>query len=134
MNSKTDLIKFVMTTIEHNISDKEKAKEYLSAQGLNVDRVVSEGLKRIKKMQLQIEAERTRNEMISAEDMKQKANEWVEKLLANIDFSFPELVEKEKLAVNFRNMESLTTEDIKSILVKHFTLKFLANGTKSNDF
>jgi len=132
INNKTDFIRFVMSTIEHNSSEKEKAKEYLSSQGLNVDSIVSEGLKRIKKMQLQIEADRTRNEMISAKEVKQKAAEWVDDLLSKIDFSFSELVKQEELTISFRNMESLSKEDIKNILVKHFTLKFLAEQKKLN--
>jgi hypothetical protein len=125
INNKTDFIKLVMSTIEHDSSDKEKAKEYLSTQGVNVDRVVSEGLKRIKKMQLQIEAEKTKLEMAAAEGVKQKATEWVDDLLSKIDFSLPELVKQEELTMSFRNVESLSKEDIKNILVKHFTLKFL---------
>lgn len=125
INNKTDFIKLVMSTIEHDSSDKEKAKEYLSTQGVNVDRVVSEGLKRIKKMQLQIEAEKTKLEMVAAEGVKQRATEWVDDLLSKIDFSLPELVKQEELTMSFRNVESLSKEDIKNILVKHFTLKFL---------
>jgi hypothetical protein len=130
INNKTDFIKLVMSTIEHDSSEKEKAKEYLSAQGVNVDRVVSEGLKRIKKMQLQIEAEKTKLEMTAAEEVKQKATEWVDDLLSKIDFSLPELVKQEELTMSFRNVESLSKEDIKNILVKHFTLKFLGEQKK----
>lgn len=123
--SKEDFIRFVLSTFEHSAMDKTKAREYLSSQGLNVDSIVSEGLRRVKKIQLQIEAEKTRNEMLSAELVKQKAVEWVESILNKIGFSLPELVKQEGLSVSFRNMESLSKEDIKSILVKHFTLKFL---------
>jgi len=122
--SKEDFIRFVLSTFEDSALDKTKAREYLSSQGLNVDSMVSEGLKRVKKIQLQIEAEKTRNEMLSAELVKQRAVEWVESILKKIDFSLPELVKQEGLTVSFRNMESLSKEDIKSILVKHFTLKF----------
>lgn len=130
--SKEDFIRFVLSTFEHSALDKIKAREYLSSQGLNVDSIVSEGLKRVKKIQLQIEAEKTRNEMLSAELVKQKAIEWVEHILEKIDFSLPELVKQEGLSVSFRNMESLSKEDIKSILVKHFTLKFLEEQKKKS--
>ena len=132
-NSGTDFIRFVMSTIEHDSSDKEKAKEYLSSQGLNVDSIVSQGLKRIKKMQLHIEANKTRMEMVSAETLKQKAKEWVDSLLTKIDFSLPALVKKEELSMSFRNVESLNQEDIKNILVKHFTLKFLEEQKKKSN-
>lgn len=131
--SKTDFIRFVMSTNEHNSSDKEKSREYLSSQGLNVDALVSEGLKRIKKMQMQIAADKTQMEMVSAEIVKQKASEWVDNILNSVDFSLAELIKEEELAMHFRNVEELSKEDIKKILVKHFTLKFLdEQGNKSN--
>ncbi|MDB4582387.1 hypothetical protein N9164_04485 [Draconibacterium sp.] len=128
--SKTDFIRFVMSTLEDNSSDKEKSREFLSSQGLNVDSIVSDGLKRIKKLQMQIEAEKTRIEMVSAETVKQKANEWVDSLLNKIDFSLSSFIEEEQLSMSFRNMESLSEEDIRNILVKHFTLKFLEEQKK----
>lgn len=132
-NSKTDFIRFVMSTLEDNSSNKEKSREFLSSQGLNVDSIVSDGLKRIKKLQMQIEAEKTRIEMVSAETVKQKANEWVDSLLKNIDFSLPSFIEEEQLSMSFRNVESLSKEDIRNILVKHFTLKFLEEQKKKTN-
>jgi hypothetical protein len=131
--SKEDFIRFVLSTFEHNSSDKAKAKEYLSSQALNVDAILSDGLKRIKKIQLKIEAEKTRNEMVSADLVKQKAVEWVDDLLGKIDFSLPALVKQEELLMSFRNVESLSKEDIKNILVKHFTLKFLEEQKKKSN-
>lgn len=124
--AKADFIKFVMSTIEHETSNKEAAKEFLSTQGVNVDSMVSEGLKRLKRLQLQIEAEKTKVEMVSAVTAKQKATEWVEKLLSKIDFSLLDLVRDEGLLMSFRNIENISKDDTKKILVKHFTLKFLA--------
>lgn len=132
-NSKTDFIRFVMSTLEDNSSNKEKSREFLSSQGLDVDSIVSDGLKRIKKLQMQIEAEKTRIEMVSAETVKQKANEWVDSLLKNIDFSLPSFIEEEQLSMSFRNVESLSEEDIRNILVKHFTLKFLEEQKKKTN-
>lgn len=128
--SKADFIRFVMATVEHESSDKEKAKEFLSAQELNVDSIVSDGMKRLKRLQLQIAAEKTKEEMMLAETAKQKASEWVDGLLRKIDFSLPELVKEEELTMSFRNIEKLSNEDIKKILVKHFTLKFLEEQAK----
>jgi prolyl-tRNA synthetase len=130
--SKTDFTRFVMSVIEHDSFDKDNAKEYLSSQGLDVGLIVSEGLKKIKRLELQIQAERTKNEMILSEEIKQKANKWVGQLLSNSEFSLKDLIKEEELSLCFRNIENLKKEDIKEILVKHFTLKFLrdqeANG------
>lgn len=133
-NSKADFIRFVMSTIEHDASDKQKAKEYLSSQGLNVERIVSEGLKRLKRLQMQIDADQTRMEMVSAETVKQKATEWVNTLLSDVSFSLPKFIKEEELSMSFRNVESLDKEDVRNILIKHFTLKFMdAQNEKSNE-
>jgi len=119
-----------MSTVEHVSSDKEKAKEFLSAEGLDVDSIISDGMKRLKRLKMQIEAEKTKEEMLSSEEAKRKASEWVDDLLGKIDFSLPELVREEELTMSFRNIEKLSQDDIKKILVKHFTLKFLEEQAK----
>jgi hypothetical protein len=133
--SKADFIRLVVSTIEDDASDKEKAKEYLSSQGLNVDSILSEGLKKIRRMQMEIQAQKTKEEMLSAEEIKRKANQWVENLLNNANFSLVKLVKEEDLAMSFRNIDKLSKEDLKKLLVKHFTLKFLHNKKeKTNGF
>ena len=128
--SKADFIRFVMSAVEQESSDKEKAKEYLSAQGVDIDSMLSDSMKRLKRLQLQIAAEKTKAEMLSAEDVKQKASDWVDDLLSKIDFSLQDLVKEEELTMSFRNIEQLSKDDIKKILVKHFTLKFLEEQAK----
>ncbi len=128
--TKADFLRFIMSTIEDDSSDKVKAKDFLSSQGLNVDSMVSDGMKRLKRLQLQIEADKTKAEMVSAETAKQKATEWVDGLLAKIDFSLPDLVKEEELTMSFRNVDTLSKDDIKKLLIKHFTLKFLEEQAK----
>lgn len=123
--NKTDFVKFAMSTLDHISSDKENASEYLTSQGVNVANVISSGLKDIKRIQMRIEADRTRKEMQSAELVRQKAADWVDSLLKDIDFSLPQFIINEELTMSFRNVESLSQEDIKNILTKHFTLKFM---------
>lgn len=128
--NKADFIKFVISTLEHESSDKEKAKEFLSSQGVDIDSMLSDSMKRLKRLQLQIAAEKTKAEMLSAEQAKQKASEWVDDLLSKIDFSLQNLVKEEELTMSFRNIEQLSKDDIRKILVKHFTLKFLEEQAK----
>lgn len=128
--NKADFIKFVISTIEHETSDKEKAKEFLSSQGVNIESMLSDSMKRLKRLQLQIAAEKTKAEMLSAEQAKQKASEWVDDLLSKINFSLKDLVKEEELTMSFRNIEQLSKADIRNILVKHFTLKFLEEQAK----
>ena len=128
--NKADFIKFVISTVEHETSDKEKAKEFLSSQCVDIDSMLSDSMKRLKRLQLQIAAEKTKAEMLSAEQAKQKASEWVDDLLSKIDFSLQDLVKEEELTMSFRNIEQLSKDDIRKILVKHFTLKFLEEQAK----
>lgn len=122
---KASIIALILSTVENDSHSKQAAREYLSSENLGVDNIVSDGLKRIRQMQMMIEAEKTKNEMTSAEVYKKQAEEWVENLLNGIDFSLPEIIEKEQLSVSFRNIESLSDADVKNILIKHFTLKFM---------
>lgn len=129
-NSKTEFIRFVISVVENNSSDEEKSREYLSSQGLNADAMISETQKRIKRLKMELNAQRTSLEMESANNLKQEAETMVSELLSKKDFSFSKLVKEDELMVSFRNIESLSKEDIRDILVKHYTLKLLAS--KSN--
>ena len=123
--SKSDFVNLFLQTAEHDSSDKEKAKEFLASEGVNVDRMLSDGLKKIRQMQLMIEAKKTEAEMLAADKMKLQATQWVDNLLRDARFSLTELVREEELFVSFRNVEHLSQEDIRIILIRHFTLKFL---------
>ena len=129
--SKSDFVNLFLS-ISENDSSKEAAKEFLESEGVNTDKLVSEGLKRIKKMQMLADASRTEQEMQVAESVKAEATAWVDTLLANIDFSLPELVQKEELSVSFRNVENLSNDDIRNILIRHFILKFM-NQQNNNE-
>jgi hypothetical protein len=123
--NKSDLAKFIVSISENESSDKDIAKKYLESEGVNVSKTLSEGLNKIKRIQMRIEAQKTKVDMLSYENQKQKAISYVNELLAKIDFSLPTFIRQEGLSMSFRNVEELNSEDIKNILVKHFALKFL---------
>lgn len=122
---KASVVALILNTAENNSFSKEAAREFLSSENLDVDNIVSEGLKRIKRIQMMVDAEKTETEMIASEVYKKEAEDWVDKLLKDIDYSIKDIIEQEQLSVSFRNIESLSPEDVKIILVKHFTLKFM---------
>jgi hypothetical protein len=130
-NSKTEFIRFVMAVIENNSSDEEKTREYFSSEGLNADAMVSETEKRIKRLQMELNAQKTSLEMDAANDVREEAEALVDELLSKRDFSLASSVQEEELTFSFRNMESLSKEDIRNILVKHYTLKLL--HSKNNE-
>lgn len=130
--SKSDFVNLFLSTAENDSNSKEAAKAFLASEGVNTEKLVSEGLKKIKKMQMLADANRTEKEMQAAESVKAEATAWVDNLLANINFSLPELVQKEELSMSFRNVENLSKDDIRNILIRHFTLKFM-NQQNNNE-
>lgn len=126
VTNKTEFIKFFISNNEYILSDTQKSEDYLKSEGLDTTKLVSNGLANIKKIKLEIQAQQTKIEMNEIEaTIKKKAEDWVNNLLDSIDFSIPKIIKEENLALSFKNVESLTKEDIKEILINHFTLKFL---------
>lgn len=128
---KASVIALILNTVENDSHSKQAAREYLSSENLGVDNILSEGLKRIKQMQMMIDAEMTESEMKGADLYRKQAEDWVNKLINGIDFSIKDVIEREQLSVSFRNVESLSIEDVKNILIKHFTLKFMNKNNES---
>lgn len=129
-DDKKAFITLLINTAHDNSSDKNIAKTFLANEGVNVDKVTAEAMKRIRKIQTLANADKTAREMAIAESFRQKATEWADNLINNIDFSFPEIVQKEQLTISFRKIESLSTEDIRNLLIKHFMLKFMTANNK----
>lgn len=121
---KSGFVKLVLASVESDSESKESAREFLSSEALDPDAIVKDGLKRIKQMQMILNAQKTQQEMAATESAKQEAINWVDNLLGNVNFSLNEIVQSEDLQVCFRNVQELSNEDIKNILIKHFTLKF----------
>lgn len=129
--NKTDFVKLYLDSVQNDSTGKEAAKAYLESEGVNTTRLVTDGLQKINKMQMLADAARTEKEMQAAESVKAAAIEWVDNLLAGVNFSLPDLVKKEELSMSFRNVDSLSQDDIRNILIRHFTLKFM-NGQNNN--
>jgi hypothetical protein len=124
-NSKSDFIRLLLTSIENDSSDEKKSREYLSSQGLNVDAIVNDQLKRIKQLQLKLNSEKTKKEMKLMESFKSKAASFVDQLFSQSNFSLPELIKKENVLMSFRNVATLDKEGVKDILIQHYTLKLM---------
>ena len=50
--TKSDFVNLFLSTAENDSSSKEAAKAFLASEGVNTDKLISEGLKRVKKMQM----------------------------------------------------------------------------------
>lgn len=130
---KSEFIKFVLADLESISSTADDAKQYLASEGLNVEEILGEGRRRLSKIRLKLEASHTRAEMLSMESVKQEAMKWVDKLMGSRGFSFTDFVRTENLALQNRNIEGFTRDDIKNTLVQYFTLKFFEEQGKHSD-
>lgn len=131
-DSKNDFLRFIKSHIDFVSSNREAAAEYLSSEGLSVDNIIAENIKKIKRLQLQLQSTETKKEMIALNDIKQKAISYVEQLMGTKGFYFPTFIKTENLSFQNRNLESFSEEDIKNTLINYYLLKFIKEN-KSNE-
>jgi len=122
-DAKLSLLRLKLELANDVSKDIESAKNYLKEEGLNVEKTIADGLQRIKQIQMRVNASKTSKEMDDIEKSKQEAIEWVDRLLAEKNISMSELLEKEEVVMSFRNLEHLSEDDKRSLLIKHFMLK-----------
>ncbi|MFD2574626.1 hypothetical protein ACFSUS_28600 [Spirosoma soli] len=128
---KSDFLKLIMSDLEFTSCDKEEVARYMEEEGLDRDSIIKEGMKGIKQIRLHAQAMKTQREMNSTQYIKDKALKWVEGLLNNVNFSFPEFAKSHELVLHNRNIEAFTEEDIKNTLTSYFYLKFTDNEGKN---
>lgn len=129
---KTEFAKLINADIQDISNDFANAKEFLTQEGVNVDRLITDGLKRIKKMQLQIEAEKNRTAMFSLDKYVERAREMARQLLQTPSFSFLDYIKGEQVVASFSNLQKLTDEEKLSIIEKHIALKLQKEAGESN--
>lgn len=122
---KTNLVRLFLAQVNETSEDPNAAEESLRSEGVNVDRLKSTVLAKIRKKQLEIEAARTEQEMSNMGPVETKATAWVDNLLDRVDFSLIELVREEELTASFSHLEKLNREELRNLLIRHFTLKFM---------
>jgi hypothetical protein len=131
--SSKNLANFFNAYLESVSATKDSATEYLKEQGLNPDEIVKEGLKRIKKLQLQLNAKRTQEEFEEGTDLlRQRVQEFVKQLTQKVGFSFANFVKEEQISLNYRNLETFTDKDIEDFLEEYFYLKFKSEQSRGN--
>ena len=132
-NSKKYLAKIMLASLDYTSCDQEKSETYLIENNFNPDDVAREGIKRIKKLQLQAAAAKKREEIKSTVNIKQQAIEWAEKILNDVNFSFASFVKNNDLVLHNRSMESFNNDDIKHTLTQYFYLKLGDSDQKDHD-
>ncbi len=131
--SKSDYAKYILSDIESNSSDKVRAKEFLIAEGLDADDIVAKVIRRIKRIQMNLAAEKTEAEMTFSRTFREKAMEMVEKKINEVSFSFLEFVQEKQLSISYRSVESLSSENIKDVMLAYYESELSKESSRKNN-
>ncbi len=106
------------------ISSDEGADQYLREEGIDIDKLVDEGLRKIRQIRMNIAAEKTQQDYVV---MKSNTMEWAKaeakRMMADVSFNFQAFVKQHKINVAYRNFDELTKEEIQEFLERHLMLK-----------
>lgn len=131
-NDKEKFARFLFDQAEYESRDKQAAKDYLTSEGLELPKLTEKGMKQILRAKTAMIARQTEQEQRSSASARQEAIEWVDELLKRQNFSLSDLVKTEELSLSFRNLEIMDAEDIREMLIRHFTLKFMNKGNQGH--
>jgi 5'-3' exonuclease len=126
------LMNLMFESAESVSISKDNAVSYLKEEGINVEGFVSEGMRRIKQMQLRANAAKRKNAFLGLEEVKEKARSYVKQLMEQAEFSFAAFVMQEKIPLHNRKIESFSDEDVESTLTDYFALK-MSQESRSHD-
>lgn len=108
------------------------ARNYAEQEGLNYDEIKAEGIKRLKRLKLILNAENKVASDNALNHLMEKAKAIVNELMSDINFSFSNFLNENDLALHNRNIESFTKEDVRSTLEKYYYLKFIEEDQKED--
>jgi hypothetical protein len=125
-NRNNNLKGFFLFWKEHSDAvskDNETAKDYLKEQGKNPDAFANDLLKKIKKKQLEHNAAKSELQFQNLKAIKDKAIQKARELLAIPGFSLLDFMKQEKFAIQNRNLENLSQDEIQNVLEDYLFLK-----------
>lgn len=115
------------------ISSPEESESFLREEGLDPDKLVNEGIRRAKQIQMQIAAQKTEKQFQETKsNLLVKAKQEVEKLLSDVSFNLEAFIKSENLNLAFKNFEKLTPHEVREFLERHYMLK-LENELKGKN-
>jgi hypothetical protein len=107
-----------------DISASENSEAYLKSEGLDPDKLVNDGLRRVKQLKMKMASSRTETTFsVLTNTLMENAKEEARKLIDAVNFDFAAFVKKEGITVAYRNLENLSKEEIREFLEKHILLK-----------
>jgi hypothetical protein len=108
----------------NDLSSSENAEAYLKSEGLDPDKLVSDGLRKIKQLKMQMASAKTETSYSALTSaVMAKAKEEARKLMDLANFDLASFIKKEGITVSYRNLESLSKEEVRELLEKHLLLK-----------
>ncbi|WP_339880800.1 hypothetical protein [uncultured Algoriphagus sp.] len=123
--TKIDFLRLMLTNADAISENDESVKIYAHDEGIDLDKVKSEGKQSFKRMMLRLNAEKTRTEMQSNQSLKEMALEIVDKLMEKANFSFESYIIQNSIPMHNRNLEKLSDTDIKNTLIQYHYLKLI---------
>lgn len=116
----------------NDISSNENAEAYLKSEGFDPDTLVNDGIRKIKQLKMKIASAKTESAYSALTNtLMDKAKEEVKKLMEMANFDFAAFVKREGVVGAFRNLENLSTDEMREFLEKHILLKL--QQQKDND-
>ena len=121
--NRRSLTHLLMGELNAISSSDDAAKQFANDEGLDYDSIRSEGLKRMKQLQLKMKA-KAKLEIDEARiPLKEKAREFVNNLLQDPSFSFFNFMSQNEIALHNRSIDSFTQEDIRNTLEQFYYMK-----------
>jgi len=119
---KKGILSIIVESADEVSQSKERAIEYLKEEGVPVNTLLSEGMKRIRRIQMEVNAEASRLKMARLAVYKDRAVEMAQELMSSINFRFPEFVVSKNLSLHNNNLETLSEEDIRNTLIDFYMM------------
>lgn len=106
------------------ISASENSEAYLKSEGLDPDKLVADGLRKIKQLKMKMASVKTETSFsVLTSTLMTNAKEEAKRLMDSVNFDFAAFVKKEGITVAYRNLDTLSKDEIKEFLEKHILLK-----------
>lgn len=135
-NSNNNLKVFFLFWKEHSdvvSKDNETAMKYLKEQEKNPDVFANDLLKKIKKKQLEYRAAKSALQFQKLSAVKDEAIRKAKEMLALPGFSLLAFMKKEKFAIQNRNLENLSEDEIQNILEDYLFLQMQDKSENQSD-
>ncbi|MBX2963960.1 MAG: hypothetical protein KF687_15720 [Cyclobacteriaceae bacterium] len=124
MNQDGKLSKIIEEYCLHFSSDEE-SENTLREAGLDPDQLVKETLSDIRRIKMKLASDATQQQFLEIrKKLLQRAKTEVDRLLSSAKFDLSSFVKNENINLAYRNLETMTQEEIRESLERYFLLKF----------